>query len=402
MPSPATPRTARNSTVNAAQTSPHQSSSSPSSSVANARLNSSHSQISPIQNPRVSGIINGSTASSPLQGYSNSNSTSTSPPGSTTHRFYAASAPTSSTALDQQNLFARDRPPVPLFSHSTGNIPQTSTNTFVSNSTTGILSPIVVSHSSPTSLTSSASDMTTDFDFGDFSSASDATGNGLFDDSFDYAQASSFEPINQPAPMRTPTSSVQTVSPKDLLVDTMSAPPSTSFTDLTTPGTSYEQSPWLETSPLYSEADLDADSREWPSLFGSTDDFSQTTITNASVTPQPTAPQMSRTGSSPGQSSSRSSHHHSNSVSNQGTNNGGRHSFTAGVSSRRRDKPLPAITVEDPHDTIAVKRARNTMAARKSRQKRMERTDALEATVQDLEAQVEHWRNIAIQRGHVE
>ena len=50
----------------------------------------------------------------------------------------------------------------------------------------------------------------------------------------------------------------------------------------------------------------------------------------------------------------------------------------------------------------AVKRARNTLAARKSRQKRQERTKALLSQVNMLEEEVEKWKNIALSMGHVE
>lgn len=251
---------------------------------------------------------------------------------------------------------------------------------------------------SPLSLTDRDTAMATDFDFS-FASASvgDEAGN-LFDEPLDFSGLSSFEPINHPAP----ASDMQTVSPKDVMGDSMSAPPSTTFTDLTTPGTSYEQSPYgtldtCETSPLFSEADLDHDANSWPSLFETTDDFTaQPTITTHKGSKAPSsyhasprsthvAPKMSRNDSSPGSSSK-----------------GGRHSFTSGVAARRRDRPLPEIHVEDPNDSIAVKRARNTMAARKSRQKRTERTELLETKVEELEGEVEHWKSIALSRGHVE
>lgn len=47
-----------------------------------------------------------------------------------------------------------------------------------------------------------------------------------------------------------------------------------------------------------------------------------------------------------------------------------RHSFAnSGLPVGRRDRPLPTITVDDPNDKVDVKRARNTVAARKSRAK---------------------------------
>lgn len=245
-------------------------------------------------------------------------------------------------------------------------------------------------------LTMALSDVPSDsmFDFysNDFSSALDPS-DGLFDGAVDFSPH--FESINDPAPPQTPN--LQTVSPKDLMVESMSAPPSGAFTDLTTPGTSAFDSPYTanstETSPLFAEESFAEDSDKWPSLFDPIEEETNTGpvshFTGASPSTTYTAPKMSRNDSSPGQSSSRSSHQ-------------GRHSMTSGVASKRRDKPLPAITVEDPSDTVAMKRARNTMAARKSREKRMERTDQLVNQVTQLEAEVEHWKNIAISMGHVE
>lgn len=247
--------------------------------------------------------------------------------------------------------------------------------------------------------------MNTNFDFSFAPASVGNESHNFFDEPLDYNSLASFEPINHTMS----TSDVQTVSPKDIMGDNISAPPSTSFTDLTTPGTSYEQSPYemldtSETSPLFSEADLDQDAQNWPSLFGTTDctdDFTPqptsktntgSTVVAASNPTSPTtttatqaAPKMSRNDSSPGSSSK-----------------GGRHSFTSGVGAKRRDKPLPEIHVENPNDTTAVKRARNTMAARKSRQKRMERTEQLEGQVQELSDEVEHWKAIALSRGYVE
>jgi general control protein GCN4 len=72
-------------------------------------------------------------------------------------------------------------------------------------------------------------------------------------------------------------------------------------------------------------------------------------------------------------------------------------SSTSGV--RKRQQPLPPIVVEDPSDIVALKRARNTLAARKSRAKKAERMDELEATIQELKAEVEHWKSIALSKG---
>jgi general control protein GCN4 len=71
-------------------------------------------------------------------------------------------------------------------------------------------------------------------------------------------------------------------------------------------------------------------------------------------------------------------------------------SSTSGV--RKRQQPLPPIVVEDPSDIVALKRARNTLAARKSRAKKAEKMDEMEAMIEDLKAQVEHWKNIAMSK----
>ena len=77
----------------------------------------------------------------------------------------------------------------------------------------------------------------------------------------------------------------------------------------------------------------------------------------------------------------------------------GRHSSVSGVNSRRRDKPLPPIIIEDPSDVVAMKRARNTLAARKSRERKAIRFDELEDRIAKLEAERDHWKKIALARG---
>jgi hypothetical protein len=71
----------------------------------------------------------------------------------------------------------------------------------------------------------------------------------------------------------------------------------------------------------------------------------------------------------------------------------------AGISPRKRDRPLPPVTVSDPADPVAVKRARNTLAARKSRQKKVEHVDELERTIKDLIAERDYWKSLAQAHG---
>jgi hypothetical protein len=75
---------------------------------------------------------------------------------------------------------------------------------------------------------------------------------------------------------------------------------------------------------------------------------------------------------------------------------------TNGISkSRRRKGPLPAISV-DPGDKIALKRARNTLAARESRQRKFDHVAELEKRNSELEAELEKWKSIAIAQGFSE
>jgi len=226
------------------------------------------------------------------------------------------------------------------------------------------------------------------YDFGGFAGNADGASQdlGLLDTNF--TVDTSFNPINDPAPAQTP----DTVSPKDLLMD-HSAPPSTAFTNLSTPGFSPMDSDAYsaDTSPLFATAeDLDPmESQNWSSLFpeeniNAASNFSPATKMEdlqLFATPAP----MSRNQSSPGQSP------YSGRASAQG-----RHSSVSGVNARKRDKPLPPITIEDPSDIVAVKRARNTAAARKSRQKKMESMDKLELENSELRAEVAKWKALAL------
>lgn len=78
---------------------------------------------------------------------------------------------------------------------------------------------------------------------------------------------------------------------------------------------------------------------------------------------------------------------------------GNKASSTSGVSARRRNQPLPPIIVEDKNDTVAMKRARNTLAARKSRQKKMESFDRLQEELARMTEERDLWKARALARG---
>ncbi|KAF2145497.1 uncharacterized protein K452DRAFT_264567 [Aplosporella prunicola CBS 121167] len=181
-------------------------------------------------------------------------------------------------------------------------------------------------------------------------------------------------------PLSMSVGTATTVSPKDIWNDPFgsSAPPSTAFTNLTSP--SINESPYIgdgyETSPLFQQ-DSDMDSQCWPSLF-------------PEDKPAPTAPLVLTTASGRRKSS----------------NGGSPTTSYSGVSKpRRRKGPLPPISV-DPSDKIALKRARNTLAARDSRQRKFDHVQTLEKRIAELEqekkeaaAEIEKWKALALSLG---
>ncbi|QVM12080.1 hypothetical protein D8B26_006716 [Coccidioides posadasii str. Silveira] len=184
----------------------------------------------------------------------------------------------------------------------------------------------------------------------------------------------------------------QTVSPNDLMMDS-SAPPSTSFTDMSTP--SFESPGYFshDTSPLIAtDSDLGPGHEEWESLFpvesAMLPKFDEKVPLCSPKAPSALITPMTRTASSPGASprNSRSST---------------RPSSISGVKPRNRDKPLPPI-VYDTSDPVAAKRARNTEAARKSRARKVELQEQMERRIAELEKALEdsrqreaYWKSLA-------
>jgi len=191
------------------------------------------------------------------------------------------------------------------------------------------------------------------------------------------------------------TSNMGTVSPQDLLLQDpyMSAPNSTALTTLTSPSV-YNESPGYDSSydvsPNFGTNDFDPHVGDsWFPLFPQDNTAQQ-------MAPAATGDQSPAEISDElevGQSSGRRKSGQSRSPPS------GRHSSVSGVNSRNRNKPLPPIVVEDPHDTIAMKRARNTLAARKSRERKAQKLEDLEEKIEKLTAERDHWKKIALGRG---
>jgi hypothetical protein len=71
------------------------------------------------------------------------------------------------------------------------------------------------------------------------------------------------------------------------------------------------------------------------------------------------------------------------------------HASINGVKSRSRSKPLPAIETKVEDDPATAKRKRNTLAARKSREKKQSILSSLEGERDDLQALVAQWKHKA-------
>ncbi|KAI9892616.1 MAG: hypothetical protein M1814_001309 [Vezdaea aestivalis] len=344
------------------------------------RRNSTHySSVNTPQNHRVAEIIQATGHSPSLTALNRSSSTQ--------KQFYAYSAPSSSTALpnqQQQQQQQFTRPPVPLFSQSTGNIQNRSQRASLAAVSS---SRPLVSQLSDTAMARSVSaphngfgapDMNL-FEFND-------NNNNMFayDTSLDlnigvdsHQTTSSF----------TSSGDEPTVSPQDIFKDpSPSAPASTAFTNLTSPSwDSPDVNDSFDASPLFTNADGDlAGANKWYTLFPEDN-------TGSDESPANPPRELSDIPSPAGGSRRRSSSGHSPPL--RGSH--GKHSSISGVGARRRDRPLPDIRPEDESDPVAAKRVRNTLAARKSRQKKVEKFGELEKKIKDLQEQVDFWKSQA-------
>ncbi|KAL6708518.1 General control protein [Coniothyrium glycines] len=214
-------------------------------------------------------------------------------------------------------------------------------------------------------------------------------------------QVSAFTAINDPS---VAAGSARTVSPKDIFNDAFgSAPPSTAFTNLTSPDIgdspfitdSFECSPMFQGEPMIAN-----NSTDWFSLFPEED---TKTMESLGYAPAAISIPLERTISSQSMERSGSSSTGSPIVldssfrrKSSATNS----PATNGISkSRRRKGPLPSISV-DPADKVALKRARNTLAARESRQRKFDHVSDLERRNSELEAEIEKWKSIAMAHGY--
>ncbi len=184
-----------------------------------------------------------------------------------------------------------------------------------------------------------------------------------------------------------------TVSPSELMRQdsfVFSNPPSTAFPHLSTPDSGYLESPamassGLNTSPM-DDALLDgtlnfSELDSMPPLFPQTsyDQFSQlpsdklhagSSFTSVNSRPSNSSSPMVRQKSSPGRPPA--------------TFHARKLSETAGINKAKSRKTLPEIKVDSDDDKEVAKRKKNTAAARKSRERRVAITEAMEAEIQRL------------------
>jgi len=181
-----------------------------------------------------------------------------------------------------------------------------------------------------------------------------------------------------------------TVSPQDLLLQDpyMSAPNSSALTALTSPSP-YESPDIVDSydvSPNFGTGDFDGSSTQWFSLFPDQPVQGEGIVADEDQSPMHHAEDLDLV------------HEETAGHRKSGSPGSTRHSSVAGVGSRKRDKPLPPIVVDDPNDIVAMKRARNTLAARKSRERKALKVDELEARIAKLVEERDHWKNIALGR----
>ncbi|KAG4028208.1 hypothetical protein MFRU_023g00450 [Monilinia fructicola] len=203
-----------------------------------------------------------------------------------------------------------------------------------------------------------------------------------------------YDPINN---LSSSSSSINmgTVSPKDLSLRELnvSAPNSAAYTNLTTPSTfnespaftTYDDSPFIPCDGLVDPVQGDP----WFSLFPE-DNVEQPNLEQSPLIVDEEL-DFSEQREVAGQLNQKADNRRKSGSSTSPL------SAPSGI--RKRDKALPPIIVDDPSDNKAMKRARNTLAARKSRQRKMQKMEDLEDQLAKALQERDHWKAIALRRG---
>lgn len=331
-----------------------------------------------------------------IQGPGHNNSLTTSQRLSPTgynprQQLYPSPAPSSSTSLPQPQI----RPPVPLFSdNSTESMQRSPTmapfdvteGTSSQTHNRGVLPPLTA--------------LDTDFPLHSFSDVGDVAlqnSNPSYFSSYGFYNLDEI-PVSALASLGgVKSQDITTVSPREVEKE-VSAPASSTYTNLETPATTtletpattVDESPSMlfsnETSPFM---ELENNGQNWESLFpdeehsGSTG-YSGSFDTNSPMPPRTNSLTMARQESSPGRSSS-----HDSPKPRQ----------PSIIKKSRRGGNLKSLT-PDPKDVAAVKRCRNTLAARESRARKAARLETLIRENEQLAADLEEWKRRALSLGY--
>jgi len=184
------------------------------------------------------------------------------------------------------------------------------------------------------------------------------------------------------------TPSLATVSPSELLLDS-SAPSSSTLSHLATPDL---------TSPCFMDfSALSGHQDTWPSLFPeATEPKEQPQLLALPQSRQLQIEQNMEEDDSPCSLSPAASEYQVHAVASRRSTNKTAKSSGMKRRSTTGRTDLHSLSDVDTDDVVAFKRARNTLAARKSRERKMQRMDELEQRVQELEQEVNYWKSKAL------
>ncbi|KAG6011309.1 hypothetical protein E4U43_008407 [Claviceps pusilla] len=291
------------------------------------------------------------------------------------HQAYASSASSPSVTFHRLQGIHSTRPPVPLFDQSTGTVHQRKPANMMNAAGLStkpphsqITKPVCL-HDMP-DVPDVYLDEFTPFEGGASLFPSPAV-SSVMDNLCDKSSSAS---------------TMGTISPHDLVHDSMSAPTSGALTALTTPSSIFDESPDIDVfgvSPLFGSHEFDA-SCDWP-LFPRDSSYQKDTQLPESEVTSAEARDDKVSTTEPALAVDNLS-----TTINSPASRGARQSSVGRVNSRRR-KPLSPIIAPDVNDITAMKRHRNTLAARKSRQRKVLHLAALEARIAELEAERDHW-----------
>lgn len=209
------------------------------------------------------------------------------------------------------------------------------------------------------------------------------------DHASDFDLAAALQPrTDSTMTLDTPVS--QTISPQDLMFDDW-APDSTPSSFLETPGNAEFDSPDTFIPHSTDPSPFMDHTLDFPGLHASVNHFPS--LDDIEQQMHAAAPVRGQSHHSPAMQRNVSTDFASSPMSRDISSGSKRPAKADARVTKRSRGPLPPIKVDDATDTVAVKRCRNTLAARKSRAKRQQHVEELEDEVERLTRELEYWRN---------